>query len=207
MTSKCRSTIPWKNAPADMIVRQNIDKLITYIGAIDVAKFQVDDVDLNVVNAKSLAALLKGKGPLTVKEAFTMYADLSGPVSRYGLQSMYVSDGTLWLKFLTFYLQLCNASCRARVRCHQERVCRSQRTLLRQHSLSIIRDKEPQLCPSLRELLTNWKRASTATIADGYDIIIRSPAARWFIRSQSASALVFYITLAISMILGMIGMG
>lgn len=68
--------------------RKSVDKLIALLGIVEQARFQVDEVDANLVNSKSLAAFLRGKGPLTVKEVFTSYADLSGPVSRYGLQTM-----------------------------------------------------------------------------------------------------------------------
>ncbi|KAF7978248.1 hypothetical protein HWV62_1270 [Athelia sp. TMB] len=68
--------------------KHSVDKLIGLLGLVEQALFEVQEVDLSIVNSKSLAALLKGRGPLTIREVLTSYADLSGPVSRYGLQTI-----------------------------------------------------------------------------------------------------------------------
>lgn len=68
--------------------RKTVDKFVAMLSVVEDALFEVQEVDLDIVNSKSLAALLKGRGALKIREVLTSYADLSGPVSRYGMQTM-----------------------------------------------------------------------------------------------------------------------
>ncbi|KDQ12140.1 hypothetical protein BOTBODRAFT_176664 [Botryobasidium botryosum FD-172 SS1] len=65
-----------------------VEKVIARLGLIEDATFQINNFDDTLVNSKSLAALLRGRGPITIKECLTLYADLSGPLSRWGIQAI-----------------------------------------------------------------------------------------------------------------------
>lgn len=66
--------------------REAIETVLVRLRLVEQAAFEVKVLQEDSLNASSLAAALAGKGPLTVRDALTYYADLSAPVQRTALQ-------------------------------------------------------------------------------------------------------------------------